>query len=89
MHIGGNDDIPPYACGICKSRFFLPRSLLVHIEHAHSQKTSSSEDELDEPQLAKMKPFKPRNQIPSDSEDHDHQGEDRRGNGEESGNDEK
>ena len=33
LHIGGNDDIPPYACGICKSRFFLPRSLLVYIEH--------------------------------------------------------
>ena len=31
LHIGGNDDIPPYACGICKSKFFLPHSLIVHI----------------------------------------------------------
>ena len=22
LHIGRNDDVPPYACGICKSRFF-------------------------------------------------------------------
>ena len=84
MHIGGNDDVPPYACGICKSRFFLPRSLLVHIEHVDNRKTSSSEDESDEPQLGKMKPLKPRNQIPSDSEDDDCQGEDSSRNREES-----
>ena len=24
LHIGGNDDIAPYACGTCKSRFFYP-----------------------------------------------------------------
>ena len=70
-----------------QKQIFLPCSLLVHIEHTHSRKTSLSEDESDEPQLAKMKPLKPRNQIPSDSEDDDHQGEDSSGNGEESGND--
>ena len=36
LHIGGNDDVPAYACGICTSRFFLPHSLLVHIEHVHN-----------------------------------------------------
>ena len=50
----------------------------------HNQKTSSSEDGSDEPQLAKMKPLKPRNKIPSDSEDDDHQGEDSSRNREES-----
>ena len=57
LHIGGNE-IPPYACGICKNRFFLPRSLLCHIEQAHKRKESSSDSESDEPQLAKIKPLK-------------------------------
>ena len=73
LHIGGNE-ILPYACGICKNRFFLPRSLLCHIEQAHKRKESSSDSESDEPQLAKIKPLKSghpsgRNCIESDSED--------------------
>ena len=62
---------------------FLHHSLLVHIEHVHNQKTSSGEDESDEPQLAKMKPLKPRNKILSDSED-DNEGDNSSGNTEES-----
>ena len=50
----------------------------------HNLQTSLNEDESDEPQLAKMKPLKPRNQIRSDSEDDDRQGEDSSGNREES-----
>ena len=40
LHIGSNQ-IPPLACGICKDRFYLPRSLMVNIENAHGEKESS------------------------------------------------